>query len=140
MNTIAESYVKLVLKIGLFDSNYVDAYYGPEDWKPNKNLKNEASDLEILAKDADALLDSLDALSNYESDNLLTLRFRFLYKQMLSVKAKIFLLRGGLLSFDEEAKSLYDVKPPVLDEQHFQKIIDELDLPEVYGEFPQYLR
>src|SRR5215470_15966633 len=33
MNGIAESYVKLVLAVGQHDSNYVDAYYGPAEWK-----------------------------------------------------------------------------------------------------------
>lgn len=127
MNTIAESYVKLVLKVGQFDPNYVDAYYGPEDWKPKENLTENTSALQSLFNESDAILDSLDALSKYDSDELLTLRFRFLYKQILAVKAKIFLLQGGLLSFDEEAKSLYDAAPPVYDNQHFQNIISELD-------------
>ena len=34
MNKIAESYVKLVLNAGLQDPDFVDAYYGPEEWKP----------------------------------------------------------------------------------------------------------
>jgi hypothetical protein len=29
MNKIAENYVKLVLQVGLFNPDYVDAYYGP---------------------------------------------------------------------------------------------------------------
>src|SRR5215207_2137595 len=34
MQTIAEQYVRLVLALGLHDPDYVDAYYGPADWKP----------------------------------------------------------------------------------------------------------
>ncbi len=127
MNIIAESYVKLVLKVGQFDPNYVDAYYGPEDWKPKSNLTEDTSALQSLFNESDAILDSMDALSKYDSDELLTLRFRFLYKQILAVKAKIFILQGGVLSFDEEAKSLYDAVPPVYNDQHFQSIINELD-------------
>ena len=33
MDLIAEQYVKLVLTIGLYDADYVDAYYGPEEWR-----------------------------------------------------------------------------------------------------------
>src|ERR1700676_5261854 len=33
MNNIAESYVKLVLAVGQHDANYVDAFYGPAEWK-----------------------------------------------------------------------------------------------------------
>ena len=31
MNGIAEKYVRLVLALGQHDTDYVDAYYGPED-------------------------------------------------------------------------------------------------------------
>ena len=33
MDGIAESYVKLVLAMGEQDADYVDAYYGPPEWK-----------------------------------------------------------------------------------------------------------
>ncbi len=33
MNNIAEDYVKLVLNIGQYDADFVDAYYGPEEWR-----------------------------------------------------------------------------------------------------------
>jgi len=48
MNTIAESYVKLVLKVGQFDPNYIDAYYGLDDWKPKENLTENSSALQLL--------------------------------------------------------------------------------------------
>src|SRR4026208_2416909 len=34
MNSIAERYVKLVLKVGQHDKDFVDAYYGDPAWKP----------------------------------------------------------------------------------------------------------
>src|SRR5258707_2846270 len=33
MNRAAESYVKLVLAVGQHDTDYVDAYYGPPEWR-----------------------------------------------------------------------------------------------------------
>ena len=33
LNDLADSYVHLVLAIGQHDSGYVDAYYGPAEWK-----------------------------------------------------------------------------------------------------------
>ena len=33
MNSIAERYVKLVLAVGQHDADYVDAFYGPPEWK-----------------------------------------------------------------------------------------------------------
>ena len=33
MDDLSENYVKLVLKIGQYDNDFVDAYYGPVEWK-----------------------------------------------------------------------------------------------------------
>lgn len=33
MNWIAESYVKLALAVGAHDADFIDAYYGPPEWK-----------------------------------------------------------------------------------------------------------
>ena len=33
MNEIAEQYVRLVLAVGQHDTDYVDAFYGPAEWK-----------------------------------------------------------------------------------------------------------
>ena len=36
IDTIAENYVKLVLEIGQFDNAFIDAYFGPEEWRPTE--------------------------------------------------------------------------------------------------------
>jgi hypothetical protein len=33
LDTVVQQYVKLVLSVGLHDSEYVDSYYGPPEWK-----------------------------------------------------------------------------------------------------------
>ena len=36
MDTIAEQYVRLTLAVGEHDPDYVDAYYGPPEWRPGE--------------------------------------------------------------------------------------------------------
>jgi hypothetical protein len=128
MNRIAESYVKLILNIGLYDPDYVDAYYGPEDWRPARDtVSSDSVILSNLYTETDVLLDSLDALSDYKVDELQRLRFRYLYKQILSAKGRIFMLAEGSFTFDEEAEVLYDAQVPVYSEEFFQTTINELD-------------
>lgn len=127
MNKIAEDYVKLVLKVGLAEPAFVDAYYGPEEWKPGEEYKIDSSFYSNLNNNADELLNDLDALSEYKADSLQTLRYRYLYKQLLAVKTKITMLRGAEFTFEEEAKSLYDVTPPELDDSFFLVTIEKLD-------------
>lgn len=128
MNSIAEGYVKLVLEIGKYDPNYVDAYYGPKEWKPKEeNLQFDSTAHSKLINIADSLLNELELLSEYSATELETLRYRYLYKQLFAVKTKIIILNGSVLPFDLESRALYDVSPPEESEDSLQIIIDELD-------------
>ena len=129
MNNISENYVKLVLKLGQLDKDYVDAYYGPKDWRPTNRPETKADSLNMLNAcdaEADTLLNRLEGLGKNKADEIQQLRYRFLYKQLLAVKAKIFMLKGGTFSFDEESKALYDAVSPVYPEDHYRKILDQL--------------
>lgn len=129
MNNIAEKYVKLVLKIGIYDSDYVDAYFGPVEWKPTgkSNSVSDSTFIQNLYDDAGKLLDMLESLSKEQADEIQTLRYRYLYKQILAARTKIFMLAGGKLFFDEEAKALYDAEVTSYDSSHYQSILDEID-------------
>jgi len=129
MNEISEQYVKLVLEIDLYKPGYVDAYYGPVEWKPEESSKQEidTSLTNSLNSKADNLLDKLEALKDYKATEMESLRYRFLSKQLLSAKGMIFIISGGTFLFDKEAQILYDAEPPTYTTEHFQKIIDELD-------------
>ncbi|MBE0551698.1 MAG: hypothetical protein IH619_04890 [Ignavibacterium sp.] len=129
MNSIAEDYVKLVLNIGQYDADFVDAYYGPEDLRSGlkTDLPFDSTAYKNLSSKTDELLNELESLSEYKADELETLRFRYLYKQLLACKTKIFMLNGVLLPFDEETKALYDASAPTHNDEFFQSAISELD-------------
>jgi hypothetical protein len=121
LNQIAESYVKLVLSVGLHDASYVDAYYGPTDWK-NQTIKETLDNL--LAR-ADLLLLQFDALPLPSEDE--RLRQDFLLIQLYAVRAFIHQLTGTTLPFDTESLALYDAQSPLLSENDFDSILLELD-------------
>ena len=129
MNNIAEDYVKLVLNIGQYDADFVDAYYGSEDWRSGlkSDLTFDSTAYKVLSTQTDGLLNELESLGEYKADELETLRFRYLYKQLLACKTKIFMLNGVLLPFDEETKALYDASAPTHNDEFFQSAIAELD-------------
>ena len=56
LDRLAEEYVKLGLAIGQYDGDFVDAYYGPEEWKPT------GGKLAVFPKDSFLLL--IEALRN----------------------------------------------------------------------------
>ena len=123
MNQIAEKYVKLVLLVGQHDENFVDAYYGDASWKPT----GEKLGLEALAKQAAGLrADLRQVKTDVGDDPLLPMRQTYLDKQLAAVEARLAMLMGVKLSFDNEATRLYDATPPVRSEADFQPALDDL--------------
>jgi hypothetical protein len=125
LNRIAEPYVKLVLSLGQHDADYVDAYYGPPEWQVE--AKTQIKPLDTILKTALSLKSELETLNSKRGENILQLRHQYLKKQVSSLVARVEVLSGKKLSFDEEAKAYYDVEPPVFAEDHFKKLVAELE-------------
>jgi hypothetical protein len=124
MNQIAEDYVKLVLAVGEHDGDYVDAYYGPSEWR--EAAKAESREPATLHGRADVLLARLADVPP-PRDSLERLRLEYLTTQIGAVRARIGMLLGQHLAFDDEARALYDVTPPAYPEGHFQAALAALD-------------
>ncbi len=125
MDQIAEAYVKLVLKAGTFDPDFVDAYYGPDEWKPDTS-KDKVS-LPTLADEGRKLAAQLEKIRNSKWNEMERSRHEYLTKQLTAVNAKIEMLSGEKFTFDEESKLLYDAVAPTHDKSYFENLLSELD-------------
>jgi hypothetical protein len=124
MNTEAEAYVRLVLAMGQHDADYVDAYYGPPEWRDK--TEREAPSLETIHDRALGLADRL-AATEPPDGSLESLRLSYLRRQTAALIARVGMLRGDKLRFDEESLALYDAVAPTLSEEHFRSLNDSLD-------------
>jgi hypothetical protein len=124
MTPIAERYVKTVLALGRHDADYVDAYYGPQIWKDEAQAK--VVDLETLALQATSVRADLQAIPA-GADEMTRLRWQHLDRQLSALEARIRMLRGDRLSFDEESKALYDAVAPTYPTSRFQAVLDVLE-------------
>src|SRR6476469_9322413 len=57
MNAVAERYAHLVLALGQHDPDYVDAFYGPAEWKTQ--AEKEKKSLDAIGAEAAELLKKL---------------------------------------------------------------------------------
>jgi hypothetical protein len=118
---IARKYVQLALAIGQHIPGYVDAYYGPPEWRdqakaeglcPVAELVSEASSLATAVAD-DTEMDSQ--------------RRDFLTRQVRAMQSSLSILQGKQLTLAEEAQALYDITPDWVDEAIFQEAHRTLD-------------
>ena len=124
MNTIAEQYVKLVLAVGQQDADYVDAFYGPAEWKTDA-ARHKVPLAEIDA--AAARLGDGIASVREDGDELARLRREYLRRQLEALRARVRMLQGAKLTFDEESQALYDAVAPRHPDSYFADILNEID-------------
>jgi hypothetical protein len=125
MDELAERYVKLVLAVGVHDADYVDAFYGPPEWREAAIAARRS--IAELEADAAALLAAIESQPPARSsEELVQLRHQYLKRQVESLRSRLALLRGERLSFDVESKLLYDAVAPTHTEQEFAGVLGEL--------------
>lgn len=127
INGIAESYVKLVLEVGLYDADVVDAYYGPEHWRPTAIDETAEFPHQALSLQASQLMTKLSLLDTTSNTPIEQARHEMLAKQLTAISTKINMIAGQFYSFDDEAQRLYDAKPPSFDWAHFDHILAKLN-------------
>lgn len=126
MNDLAERYVKLVLAVGAHDADYVDAYYGPPEWRVAAATQNRS--IADLDAESEALLAELATRAPAAgAGELEVLRHRYLTTQTRSLRARLRMLRGERFTFDAESEALYDAVAPVHTEQELETVLRELE-------------
>jgi len=137
MNEIAERYVKLVLDMGQHDPAYVDSYYGPPEWKAEaEKAKRRLADIDadaqrlIDASNGETVSAAASTTTGADRDQLaelVRLRHEYLRRQLEALRARVRMLSGAKLSFDEESQALYDAVAPTHPESYFQAMLDDLE-------------
>jgi hypothetical protein len=125
MNRLGEEYVRLVLALGEHDTDYVDAYYGPPEWR--KQVQEEKAPLPAIEQQASRLAQELIRATPRGRDDLARLRHEYITRQLQALRARLEVLRGRRMTFDEESKALYDAVAPVHSEAEFQTVLQELE-------------
>ncbi len=150
MNAVAKRYAHLVLALGEHDPDYVDAFYGPSEWKTQAEKTKQS--LDQISSEGEALKaklaemqpgttpvrlgpaatekagDEMDCCAPGMADNdLIQLRREYLQKQISALGARVRMLKGEKLKFDDESRALYDAVAPTYPDSHFDQIIAQLD-------------
>ncbi len=125
LDPVAQRYVVLGLNLGRHDPNYIDAYYGPDSLRAAAEAESlSVAEIRTAAESLAATLgDSVPAYA----DSIVRLRHRYLRVQLGAMAARARMVAGERLTFDEEAKALYDAVPPHHDDAYFDSLLARLD-------------
>jgi hypothetical protein len=124
MNDAAERYVKLVLAMGEHDSDYVDAFYGPQEWR--EEIRDTRPTLPFIHSAALLLREELESYAK-PAETMESLRLDYLRRQTDALIVRAEMLEGRKLRFDEESQALYDAVAPSHPESYFRALNAEIE-------------
>jgi len=137
LDPMAEQYVRLALALGEHDADYVDAYFGPEDWR--EAAHSNSRDLADIAAEATQVAQQVRAIDTSGAEFLLRLRQDYIASHLESLATIAQMRDGAVLSFDEESQRVYGFVAPTFSQQFYDTVLAEIDamLP---GDKPLYER
>jgi hypothetical protein len=109
LNPLAEQYVRLSLEIGTHEDGYIDAYYGPPEWK----TEAEASPRPIaeLKTAVETLKAQVDAAYERARDEAVRRRAHTLSAYLASARFRLDMMEGVRVPFADEAERLFALRP-----------------------------
>ena len=126
MNTLGERYARLVLAMGQHDPDYVDAYYGPPEWRTEAEAAKPPL-AEISTRAAALARDLMAASPTPSAEEIVRLRHGYVSRQLEALRARASMLQGTKFRFDEESKALYDAVAPRHRAAEFEQMLAELE-------------
>ena len=124
MNHLAESYVKLALAAGVHDVDYVDAYYGPPEWRTA--AETEKLPLADVRARLDALARDLAKVDTAGFDDMGRRRHAYLSKLVGALSTRLAVIAGGKFPFDDESLLIYDTVAPKHGTDYYDTVLAEL--------------
>lgn len=125
LNPLAETYVRLSLEIGTHEEGYIDAYYGPPEWKTEAEANPRS--IADLKTATDALLTQLNEAAEQARDEAVQRRARTLAAYASSARFRLDMMEGTRVPFVEEAERLFALRPEIVPLESYDPVLQRLE-------------
>ncbi len=119
--SVPQRFVQLALELELHIPGYIDAYFGPPEWK-EASLARGLQPIDDLARQAKVLADDVARDSSLDDQ-----RRDYVARHVTAMQTSLRLLHGEVMPLAEEVTLLYDVTPVWVDEREFEEAHRQLD-------------
>ena len=127
---IAEDYVRLQLAIGEKEEGYIDAYYGPAEWREQAKAQAAATTLDQLRARTAGLAErigAVEAVSSFPAGSVEARRPAFLRAQLTAADTRLRMMQGEKLSFADEAEGLFGIRPELKPLSAYDPVLARLE-------------
>ena len=125
LNPLAEAYVRLALEIGAHEEGYIDAYYGPPEWKTAAEASPRST--AELKTAIDALSTRIAAALGETRDPVALRRGRALAAYVASARFRLDMIEGARAPFADEAERLFALRPSLRPLESYDAVLARID-------------
>ena len=125
LDEAAQHYVHLVLEIGAHEKDFVDAYFGPPEWR----IEAEAHPRNIseLKAEADRIQSTLGAMDTSAQQPMEHRRNAWLKANVASARSRLDMIEGARFRFRDEAMRLFALTPELRPLESYDPVLERIE-------------
>jgi hypothetical protein len=125
LDDAARSYVRMALEIGTHEKDYVDAYYGPREWRTEAEANPRT--VAALKAEAERIQAELDAIDPAPLPPLERRRHAWLIAHVASAETRLDMIGGARFPFREEAQRLFGLTPSLRPLESYDPVLARIE-------------
>ena len=125
LDLAARDYVHMALEIGTHEKDYVDAYYGPPEWRTEAEASPRT--LAELKAEAARIHTDLGAIDPTALQPLDRSRHAWLTAHVASAETRLEMIGGARLPFREEAQRLFGLAPTLRPLETYDPVLARIE-------------
>lgn len=125
LDDAARDYVRLALEIGTHEKDYVDAYYGPREWKTEAEAHPRTTP--ELKAEADRIRSGLSAIDTGPLQPIERRRLGWLIAHVASARFRLDMIEGARVPFRDESERLFGMRPDLRPLESYDPVIARIE-------------
>ena len=125
LNEAAQAYVRMALEIGTHEKDYVDAYYGPAEWRTEAEAHPRT--IPELKAEAARIRASLGAIDAARLEPAERPRHAWLSALVTSTETRLDMIDGARFPFRDEAERLFGLRPQLRPLESFDPVLARIE-------------
>jgi hypothetical protein len=124
LDEAAQDYVRLVLEIGAHEKGFVDAYYGPPEWRIDAEA--HPRDISELKAEADRIQSALSTMNTGAQQPMERRRSAWLMANIASARSRLDIIDGARFRFRDEATRLFALTPELRPLEGYDPVLERI--------------
>jgi hypothetical protein len=125
LDDAAQDYVHLVLEIGAHEKGFVDAYFGPPEWRIDAEA--HPRNISELKAEADRIQSSLSAMDTSAQQTMEHRRNVWLKASVASARSRLDIIEGARFRFRDEATRLFALTPELRPLESYDPVLERIE-------------